>query len=291
LRLQLQKGQTIDQTVVASDKTSEVIRGERLDTYMNLRITAHIEVLDVAPSGESTLRFSYKSLAVSENLNERLVYEYDSASSKKVPDEALSFATLPGQSVTLTLSPRAELTSVNGLDAIAKLLVTRFQIPDILQAEMQRDLEQTTYDQMIRVLNNIVLPETSVGAGDTWSAAKTFRALPVEITTKYSLLSQQNGGASVALNSTIVPHFVEGSLATSTNDPVPLFNGTDTGVVELDAATGWPRRFQSVQRLTGRMSKKVAGGKLDERKVLSSHSPMYLKTVVRGWARLNPAPQ
>jgi hypothetical protein len=286
LRLNLQKGQTFDQVTIASEKTSEVIRGERLETFLNLRFELHFEVLDVAPDGTSTLRMTNHRISGSENLNERLIYEYDSSDTKKpVPTEAESLAAIVGQSVTLTLASNGELQKIEGASEIAEKIIARLQIPESLHQEMLSMLSQTSNDQVLRAFNNATFAPGPVGIGEKWNGEIAFQAFPVLISSEYSLLARSNGKATLGVKATIGPNLEAAKTSNAEDDARPKYSGSQTGRIEVDVETGWARNFEFHQRIVGHMAKVAMQNNEAESKVemMQNISPIHIKVLVRGW--------
>lgn len=140
-------------------------------------MTYSMAAQEVDAEGTATLLVKYEAMAAKGS--GFMEYEYDSEKDKEAPKEpqVATMAKLVGQSFTMKISPKGQVSEVKGFEKIMDLLMK--DLEDQPQAEMMRaamkqmfsdDAMKSTFQQMAPQL-----PKDAVGKGDAWKDAFTFK--------------------------------------------------------------------------------------------------------------------
>ena len=140
-------------------------------------MTYSMTAQEVDEKGVATLLVKYEAMAAKGS--GFMEYEYDSEKDKEAPKDpqVATMAKLVGQTFTLKISPKGQVSDVKGFEKIMDLLMK--DLEDQPQAEMMRaafkqmfsdDAMKSTFQQMAPQL-----PKDPVAKGETWKDAFTFK--------------------------------------------------------------------------------------------------------------------
>lgn len=290
LRLNLHQGQTFDQSFVIEQKISQTIQKNRMDMTMTMRFGLHNEVLGVDDDGTIKLKTTYQSVAMSSSGNSggnaSYTLNYDSTKpSQNVPVAMQPLAALVGQSLIVTASPRGDVLKIEGIDAIVQRIIADTKDAAMRDA-MSKDLKTSMEGQSKQIFGMAIFSESPVGVGDVWNAQHTQSSVTLLlISAQYTLISLQNGIATLAVRSNISSNAGAPPLG-GPNNPVKLnLSGTQSGVMHVDEQSGWAQDFELNQRVAGKISMTIPRGTSKEKKTIATPMswPIYMKSTIHGW--------
>ncbi|MEO6907865.1 MAG: DUF6263 family protein, partial [Abditibacteriaceae bacterium] len=204
LRMNLHSGQTFDQGMDIGSKSSETIQNKRIDTMTTTQFGLHNEVLAVDDDGNMKLKMTYQTitLKIQGTVAGKAIppQSYDSQNPpKNIPVGFKPIAVLAGLSMISTISPQGKVIKVEGLDSIIQQMMSGIKDPQ-QRAAMQKTLTQTIDSTIKSSMEIVLFPEAAVAIGDSWTNVVSSSA-PMQIATKYTLVSSQNGIATLAVSS------------------------------------------------------------------------------------------
>ncbi len=182
------------------------------DTSMDLAM----EVMSVAADGTAELRISYERVTL-KAASQGNAIDYDSADPAKKDVQAPAvngLRALLGKSLTVSISPRGEIKGVKGYDKIVEAILD--QIPAGAEREATRKQIESTMDekhftQMMQG-TGMLLPEQSVGVGDTWVREQKIETGIINIDSRMDYKVEKVNPDSIELS-------VQGKLSSLPSDP------------------------------------------------------------------------
>lgn len=175
----------------------------------------------------------------------------DAEAIKADPSKMISrlYHAIKGQSFTIRINTRGEVTAVKGFDTIIDRITTAV-MTDLVLPEAQREVIKSTAggqfnETVIRDMMQqtfYIYPGNPAKAGDQWTTRLTVQqGFPLSVATTYTLQSISGKEIRLDTRSTL-----EGDL-----QPGSMLGGEQTGVLVVDAATGMLLSAVTQQRLKG----------------------------------------
>jgi|GEM_PF-5229326 len=264
-RLHLQEGQTFDQGLVTQVQISRIFQQQPEQLILITRTRLHNEVLRANADGSVMIKSTFQSVNTE---------RYTLKNGTKLPLQqsstaaSQSAAAMQGKSFQVTFSPRGEMLKYEGIDAIARAMLTDIKNPDMQKFMLQmttRSLEGIAR----QIAGEVTFPESAVTVGDSWKPPTSSDNNP-NIATNYTLMSQQDGVAVVALRSDAA------SSKTVTEQPhqhtTRTLAGTSSGVIRIDEKTGLIRSYE----MHGESHTEAKG----------TFAAQHYQTTSRGWTLL-----
>lgn len=243
LRLRLARDQTLGLRVATEQKNVTEVDGDKQEVRQNLAFDYTIKVLEVDSAGTATVRMTYESVRFRQDGPMGLI-EYDSASpSDDIPQLALGYSGLPGQSVQFKIRPDGRIAELTGAEELVEAMLMKLQMPEGVEKSMlmQAIRNQFRAEPLRRSLEMItaVFPDKAVEVGANWTrAGKLTLGFEIQADHTWTLTSVDKQQARIGVLSVLrtdpaVPFF---------SGPMRMFwdlKGTQTGEVVVDLATGW----------------------------------------------------
>jgi Family of unknown function (DUF6263) len=166
LRWKWQKGQEL--VYKSTTRTLMQFGGQPIDQQMGY--TFSMTATDVSESGEASIVVKYLAV-VAKGVGPGGEFEYDSEKDKEPPAEgpAAIQARMVGQSFTMKMTPRGQVTEVKGYD---KVLEAMMKGVGDEASPMKMQLKQLFNNDIFKGMMQRMappLPEGKVGKGETWA--------------------------------------------------------------------------------------------------------------------------
>ena len=267
LRLNLKPGQTYVTSSTTKQQITQTIAGNAQEMSQTFTFTYSFKPSKVEADG--TIRGTYKYDAVAVKMQSPAgPVEYDSARDKAAPANPMAkpFAALVGKELQVAMTPRGEIKEVKGADKIlAAVLESMGDLPapvrEMAKGQMEAQFGEAALKENFEQMTAIY-PEKPVAVGESWDTEQKITAgMPMTVNTKYTLKSLSGGKATLDVSATMKtdPDAPSGIL------PGAKFGleGTQTGSLVVDQATGWIESGAIKQSMDGKMSMDVGGQQME----------------------------
>jgi hypothetical protein len=265
LRLRLKQGEVYRLKTTVEQRINQTVGANAQATEQTFAVGYRMAVESVDGAGNMKVATTYDTVVFRQKGPSGAV-EYDSANPpKQVPPAAKAFAALAGLGFKSTVTPAGKVTAVEGLDAMFAEMVRKLELPDGPQkAAVQKVLtEQFGEESMKQNLQNVfaLYPDTPVAVGESWRRhVVVARGFPTVIDGTYTLKSRENGVAHVEIKATLSPNEEAGPVELGTGKMSYELKGEQSGVADVDEATGWTRSLTTTQTVGGSLRFQPAGG-------------------------------
>lgn len=264
LQLRLTEGLSRTSRVTTTQHIVQTLQGQTIDMEQSIIMEYIYDVLTVTEEGDATIKLTYSKIGFIQDgpLGKTEYRSWEEG--KEVPLMAQGFASLVGQSVTMTLTPQGRVSEVSGFDALLDQVMKNFDMPS--GSEMKEQLEENLRKQFGDVAFKetmekmfAIYPDKPVGIGDSWSAEYTLTAgFPMIISNTWTVKAIVGDKVTVGVNSTIQPN-KEGTLPQIGGVNITYeIQGTQQGHIILDTLSGWLWEGEVKQQMDGTMS--MSGG-------------------------------
>ncbi|WP_124033488.1 DUF6263 family protein [Herpetosiphon llansteffanensis] len=182
--------QTMTQTMFMTEQTQAT----------TTTMTMEQSVVSVSPEGETVIRIVIDSLQVDmQTQDQALSYDSTDPTANTDSPEFAQFAGLTSQPMTLTLSPEAKVTKIDGIDQMLdKMLVGSEENEQTL---MMRDMLTKTFEQSYAKATIIPFGGKPMAIGDSWQDVTdmNLQIFSMVLTNTYSLKERNAGLATFDL--------------------------------------------------------------------------------------------
>lgn len=272
LKLNLQQGQTYNMKMIFE----QTIELPERDTTMQQRLATEMrfDVVEVESDGTQTLNVTYTHVSLKQQSPMGPVDFDSSRPPKNLPLTAQPFAALVDQQFTVTLSPRGQVRSLDGLDVIVEKMLAGLNMGEgpAKQAMIRSIREQFGPDAMKQNLQNLmdVYPDKPVMVGDTWSHKAAMKhGLPIISETTYKVTAITDDTVTLSSSSKISPNPEAEPLDMGTLKLRYTLGGTQRGTMQIDRTTGWTRQSDMTQSFTGTMTLMIGQQSMEHPMVIS----------------------
>lgn len=259
LRLNLQTGETYPQRVATKQVINQSLLGMEQTTETGLVLEYDFTVTKVDPAtGVATLDAVYRRVAM-EFSSPMLSMAYDSAAPPAEIHPALRpYAALVGASFTMDIAPDGTVPRVDGVDETVDAVLESADIPEGMRRQLEGQIREQFNDEAVRRLTEQTLaiyPESPVAVGESWSKRIDGAGMiPVVIDNTWTLKQADAANAGLAVESQIASAEGESLFEANGMTLKGVFEGSQAGTIDLDRVTGWIRRGELQQKLTGTVS-------------------------------------
>jgi hypothetical protein len=267
LRLNLKPGQTYTLSQTTHQEINQTIGGNPQTMKQAFTFTYSFKPSKVDPDG--TIHGTYKHDAITVKMQgPGGQVDYDSSRDKEPPTNPMAkpFAALVGKELQVVMTPRGEVKELKGADEIlAAVLESMGDLPEQVRATAKQQMEsqfgeaamKESFEQM-----TAIYPKDPVAVGESWDVEHRVTAgMPMVINTTYTLKSLDGGRATLDF---------KGTAKTDPDAPAGIvpgakfsLEGTQTGSLALDQATGWIASGTLKQAMDGKMSVDVGGQQVE----------------------------
>ena len=243
-RLRLQEGQSFRSETVNRQVITQSILGKDQKVDQTMGTTYRYDVQSVAPDGTATIKVSYEAMKMAMDSPAGKV-EYDSKNPPaEIPSVAKGVAAMLGQSFTMQMNSRGQVTEVEGLGALLDRVLSHLDLPDEAAKEMTGKMLKNQFgdDAMIGAMQLMMptYPEEPVGGGDTWTkTTNVTMGFPMQMENTYTLKSRAGGMATLAVQTKIRS---DPDAEPVSMGPVQMtynISGRRSGQVVLHETVGW----------------------------------------------------
>lgn len=256
LRLNLQAGETYPQRVSTRQVVNQTLIGMEQTTETGLVLEYDFTVTKIDPAtGVATLDAVYRRVAM-EFASPMLDMAYDSAAPPAEIHPALRpYAALVGASFTMDIAPDGTVPRVDGVNETVDAILQSVDLPEGMREGLEGQLREQFNDEAVRRLTEQTLaiyPEGPVAVGDSWSKRIDGAGMiPIVIDNTWTLKQADAAAAGLAVESKITSAADGSFFETNGMSLKGAFEGSQAGTIDLDRATGWIRRGELQQKLTG----------------------------------------
>lgn len=231
--------------------------GMSQDMQQTMSAVHRYEVVEVDSDGATTMQVTYESLTVT-GTGPLGPIEYDSANPPAtLPPYLRSFEVLAGHQFTMTFGPDGGLLAVSGTDELRDRMLAELNMPAGAMGDsiLESVKDRIGDDGFVEAMSSMhgIFPAHAVAVGDSWTKSSEMSAfVPMAFETTWSLESRRDGVAHLAILGTVEP----GLDPTMQMGPVTMrydLTGEQSGVAEIDEATGWLLRMRMESKFDGSM--------------------------------------
>lgn len=174
---------------------------------------------------------------------------------------------------TAEILPNGKVYSVTGLDQKVREAVSSADLGAMGQLMPAADLKKFIQEMMREVMGDEVVQEQltamlaymspqPVDVGDIWTTSYSMKhQTPFVATNTYTLRERRDGISVIDYTSELTPNTEAASLSLMQGMSIERsFQGTVSGTIEVEEATGWPVKNESKVDISGTQSMNLMGG-------------------------------
>jgi hypothetical protein len=264
LRLRLKQGELYQLKITVDQRIHQTSGANQQATEQAMTIAYDMAVESVDGSGNMKVATKYESIQFRQKGPAGAV-EYDSSNPpKQVPAAARPFAALVGLGFKVTFTPEGKVRAVEGLETMLAELVRKLELPEGQSKAVQKVLsEQFGAEAMKQNLENVfpLYPQAPVAVGESWQRRMVVtKGFPVIIDGTYTLKGRADGVARIEAKASILPNEAAGPIDLGTGRMSYELKGEQTGVADVDEASGYTRSMTTQQVVGGTIRFQGGGG-------------------------------
>ena len=255
LVLKLEPGKVYKNTMTMEQQITQSAGGieQKMDQTMAMGMSQ--KVLKKHDNGNYDLATTYDWVTLRQPM---MNIDYDS---RKAPQGGQAhplvgaFAGMVGKGFEMTMTPRGKVTELRGIEQMLNEMVEGFpEAPGFDKAMIKDMMKQQFGEEAIKsaVENSTALPDKAVNVGDTWQKSSPMPGVASTMTTNYKLASVEGGAARVEARSTITPDPQAKPIEVPGGSTMKQdLRGTQSGFLLFHTATGWLKRSEMTQEMSG----------------------------------------
>jgi hypothetical protein len=262
LRLRLKKGDVHKLRVTVEQHVEQKAAAGKQAIDQTMGVDYSLSVDDVDPDGAmavtmkyDAVRFRYKGPSGAA--------EYDSAMPPKdVPAVARGFAAMQGLAVKMRVAPTGQVTAVERVEELMDEILRKLNLPEGPQKAAARKVlgEQFGEAAMKQNLQTMfaVYPDGPVAIGDSWQRkVSTSKGMPAVLEATYTLKDRKSGVCTIEVHAKVAPNPDAPPVEMGTGKMAYELSGEQRGTMEVDEASGLPRKMTTTQDVSGTMTYKT----------------------------------
>jgi hypothetical protein len=258
LQLNLQPGDVFKNRSTVEQHIREMIENNPLEMDQVIIIDYGYQVLGLDNKGNIGIQVTYDGIGFIQD-GPMGHLEYKSwENSEEIPAMAQGFASVVGQSFTMTVSDSWEIIAIDGLDEMVERMIDNLEISEtMLRAQVKESFNNQFGDEAMKETMEQMFafyPELPVRNGDTWCNALTLKkGFPMLLETQYELVEFTDNEIRVDLASSIKPGREQGP--TQFNGILMRYNvhGQQNGYLIIDRTSGWLKKMEMDQSFHGQV--------------------------------------
>jgi hypothetical protein len=259
LRLRLQQGQSFGVLWTMEQEITQQLPQFEQKMSQTIRMGYTHDVLQIDAAGAAVMTCTYHSVFC--KLDGPMgVVEYDSSNPPDfVPPAARGFAALIGESFTATIAADGTVTDIQGVGQMLDRMVERLELPpgpmgDSLKGQLRRQFgDQALREGLERMM--AIYADRPVVVGDSWTKQVALSVgMPMILENAWTLKDRRDGMAIIDLRSSVKPNPEAPPLEMGPMKIRYALSGEQTGIIEIDEATGWTVRGKLTQHFSGDMT-------------------------------------
>ena len=263
LRFRLKEGDTRNVRMITEQTISQEIQGQQIDMEQSFAFVFTFAVLEAGAEDTMWVEFTYNSVRFTQDGPMGMI-EYDSEDPPDdIPLPARAFAALVGQSMRLRMTDQGRVKEVSGIDEMIDHMIESMGLPAGEMSErMESNLREQFGEEAVKEMTEsamAVYPDGPVSVGDSWHRKVVLtKGFPLIVETTYTLTGRRDGIASIEIASELESNSEAASIEMG---PVSLtyeLRGEQSGMLNIDEATGWILKSRIEQQSSGRMH--ISGG-------------------------------
>ena len=259
LRVKLKEGDSYKYHFNATQQINQVIMGNAVDMTQKMGMRLRNDVVDVNDRGYE-IKITYERVSISQQ-GPMGAQGYDSDATSD-PDTInpmfLGFAAMVDMNLIVKMDRLGKVYEIEGTEAMLDAMIAKYADQGIPTDEMREMLEvqfndESMQHEMERLMT--VFPEHALKIGDSWTHSGTGQTamFPMSMDNTYTLIEEKNGKLKIDIDSDIKSADLDPAAQQGMNMIVEI-NGSQTGTLLLDQATGIPDQFDFNQSINGQIT-------------------------------------
>lgn len=265
LTMNMQPGQSKTLVLDIDQKISQNMMGQQMQMDQLIGMTMTYTALDrPSDNGGVWIEINYDRIRF--KMGGMMSVDFDS----DVPGEnnnpmAQSFAALVDQKLTMEFLPNGDVPTVEGVAELQKTMIDAMNLPEGPQRQAAEEAFKLQFNeemikQMVAAMG-AMYPDEAVSRGDVWEDTMQMSGMtPMSITTNYTLKDFDDATATLGVTGNIGPHPDAEPVVMNGMEMDAEFNGTQTGQVVMDRASGWVISSVVDQDMEGGMTMNLPDG-------------------------------
>ncbi len=178
----------------SSQKISQTMMGQTIETKNRLVMDTHSRVLTRTPEGNFVLETTFDRVRVDmDAMGVSLSIDTDNPATGKNPMLGDLFGAMTGQKITVTMNDLGEVQSFSGIEEMMREMMEGTDADPATMAMMQQVVEAQANPEVLKEamgFDQMVFPQNPVNVGDSWTHTRTAGApFPMTQQVTYTLKS------------------------------------------------------------------------------------------------------
>lgn len=255
LGLNLEAGKTYRLMTNTSQEISQTIGGQSQDMTQTIGMGLKHTVESVDESGTATIDVIYEKVKYEQNgpLG-RTTYDSDDPNAD-VPLMAKGFAALVDNGFKMMTNNKGEITDIQGVSQMLQKMVDGLGVSGAQAAQIESSLKMQFGDEALKqsMENTMaVYPSRPVGVGDSWTKTMEVNSgFPIKTTNTWTVKDIKDG--VVYLNVVSKVSSADAGMEVAGMNVKYNLSGTQGGSIEMDQTTGWIKKSNLKQDISGRV--------------------------------------
>lgn len=277
LQLNVQPGDTFKSRSTVEQHIKEVIDNNSLEMDQIIIIDYGYQILGAADHGNVFIEVTYDGIGFIQD-GPMGYFEYKSwESNKEIPAMAQGFASVVGQTFTMTVSRKWEIIAINGLSEMIDRMIDNMDITEMALREQIRESFNNQFgdEAMKETMGQMFAfyPELPIRIGDAWyNIIDLKKGFPMRLETQYELTGVADEEILIRSASNIKPSQQTDGFELSGMIMKYNLHGQQSGNIIIDRSSGWVKHVEMEQNFEGQVQIAGPGGSTHFRFPLSVSS-------------------
>lgn len=239
LKLNLEEGKEYVQITTVESLTKQTMMGQTQEINQMVEATTKMKVIEKG-NGTDTYEISYGSISMSmEGMGQKQTFTSDTTSLEMVDPMSKIFAGLTDKMFTAKITEKGKVQEVSGLEEMVTEAIKEMPGGEAMQEQIMGSFGDNGLTKTLETTTDI-FPDKAVKPGDEWTKTQyTSTGFPLIATTTYKLKSLENGVAVIEVSAKLETDSENATTEIQGLEATMYYDGTRTGMLNMDAATGW----------------------------------------------------
>ena len=249
LKFNLDKGKTYVYSMKTHFDMNMEMMGKKMNTGGDVDFGFNMKVDDIDAQGNRMLTDTYDAIRFKVSAM-GMDMGYDSKNVGDTTKENMMsgmfrkmFGGMLGKAFKMTMSPKGEITKIEGLKEMVQSMSEHLDIPENMKDKMQQQMQQSFSDDQIRQSFQQgfgFYPDKPVKVGDTWNKDmdRNMNNMAMIVKSKYSVKEVTDNTVVLEVTGTVT---AAGKDSTATTSGIDM-KGDTKGTMDIDRATGLAKK-------------------------------------------------
>jgi len=254
LMLNLEEGKAYVQKTSLESNVSQNMMGQAIEVKTSSNSSIHLK--KTKENGEiDSYEAKYGDIAVSSSqMGQTQTFSSDTASLESVDAMSRAFAMLANKNFEATINGKGVVQEVNGLDEMVTEAMGAIPQGPGMAEMLKSSVGIDGFTKNLEITTDI-FPDKKVKVGDSWTKEQFLSVgLPIISTSTYTLKSTADGVATLEVNGTFATDPNNATTQLQGMEANQYFEGTRTGTMTVNLATGWVTSGKLNDEIVGSMS-------------------------------------